>query len=88
METTVDRFGRVVIPKKLREELGLRPGSVLRVDAAAGEILLRPVSGDSLVEREGSVLVFTGRSAGDIDGAVREQREAFIRAKAGRVQKR
>ncbi len=31
MEITVDRFGRVVIPKEVREGLGLEPGSVLRV---------------------------------------------------------
>lgn len=31
-ELEMDKFGRVVIPKKVREALNLRPGSKLRAD--------------------------------------------------------
>lgn len=31
-ELEIDKFGRVIIPKKIREALNLRPGSKLRAD--------------------------------------------------------
>ena len=36
METTLDRFGRVVIPKQVRDDLGLKPGAVL--DSRLGSV--------------------------------------------------
>ena len=31
MEVTIDKFGRILIPKKIRESLGLKPGQVLEI---------------------------------------------------------
>lgn len=31
MEVTIDKFGRILIPKKVREMLGLKPGQVLEL---------------------------------------------------------
>jgi AbrB family looped-hinge helix DNA binding protein len=39
METTLDKFGRVLIPKKLRERLGLEPEDALQLDL---EQLIQP----------------------------------------------
>ena len=75
METVLDRFGRVVLPKKIREALGLAPGTALRVEEASGGVHLRPLADDpQLVEKDG-VLVFSGRPTGDLEKAVREHRE-------------
>ncbi len=35
METTIDRFGRVVIPKRLRDDLGLKVGEPLVIEERA-----------------------------------------------------
>lgn len=63
MRATIDKAGRLVIPKSLRDRLGFRPGEVeltadgscLRVEAVAGEgleevrgRLVIPASGSSL----------------------------------------
>ena len=42
----MDSFGRVLIPKSLRDEHGLSPGTNINVhlDAATGEMLLKPIS--------------------------------------------
>jgi AbrB family looped-hinge helix DNA binding protein len=82
METTVDRFGRVLIPKTLRKDIGLEPGVVLHIEKEDGKILLEPLTGEPrLVEKQG-VLVFTGAATGDIEAAVKSHREARI-AKSG-----
>lgn len=54
MQTTIDRAGRVVIPKPLRDELGLRGGEEVEVTLRQGRIEIEPKSkGMRLVERDG-----------------------------------
>jgi AbrB family looped-hinge helix DNA binding protein len=43
---TIDKAGRVVILKPLREELHLEPGDALEVESVGEQITLRPGSGD------------------------------------------
>lgn len=59
MEATIDKFGRIVIPKELRDLFGLKPGSTLRVDSSAEEITLKPVSEEPPLARKKGVLVIT-----------------------------
>ena len=82
METRVDRFGRVLIPKKLRKDIGLEPGVVLHIEKEDGKILLEPLTGEPrLVEKRG-VLVFTGAATGDVPSAIKNHRKERI-AKTG-----
>lgn len=78
METTLDRFGRVVIPKRVRDDLGLIPGTVLQVEERGGAVSLTPVTEEALLVEEDGVLVFRGRAAGDLTGAVAETRDARL----------
>ena len=56
MRTTIDKAGRLVIPKELRERIGLGPGEVdIRVEGAT--LRLEPVASDRLVERHGRLTV-------------------------------
>ena len=80
MEVTLDRFGRVVLPKSVREDLDLDAGSVLEIEEVKDGILLKPIRDEpQLVERDG-VLVFLGRSSGDVTNVVEKLREARLRA--------
>jgi AbrB family looped-hinge helix DNA binding protein len=83
MEVTLDRFGRVVIPKSLRIDLGLSSGSVLEVEEVEDGILLKPARETSQVEDRGGVLVFVGKREGDVTEAVRIQRELRFRSVSG-----
>jgi AbrB family looped-hinge helix DNA binding protein len=55
---TIDKAGRVVIPKPLREELRLEPGDALDMETAGEEITLRPVRGTGPLTKEQGVWVF------------------------------
>ncbi|HEW93794.1 AbrB family transcriptional regulator [Candidatus Geothermarchaeota archaeon] len=41
--TVVSKKGQVVIPKAIRDRLGLKPGTVLRVDTEGKKVILEPV---------------------------------------------
>ena len=56
MRSTIDKAGRLVIPKVLRDQLGLRPGDVeLSADGAALRVV--PVHEDTLDEAEGRLVI-------------------------------
>jgi AbrB family looped-hinge helix DNA binding protein len=56
MRTTIDQAGRVVIPKRLREALGLAPGPVEIVQDGAA-IRIEPVTEAGTVERRGRLVI-------------------------------
>jgi AbrB family looped-hinge helix DNA binding protein len=68
MSTTVsiDKAGRVVVPKPLREKLGLEAGDNLLIESEGDEITLRPVRPQPILVKEHGVWVYNG-DASDID---------------------
>ena len=79
MKTTVDRFGRVVVPKNIRDRLGMRPGSEIEIDEKENEVILKPAEREPLLMVKKGVLVYSGKAAGDLREAVRTQREERLR---------
>jgi AbrB family looped-hinge helix DNA binding protein len=61
IQTTIDKAGRVVIPKPLREELHLESGDALELESAGEQITLRPVRGTGPLQKEHGVWVFHTR---------------------------
>ena len=74
MRTTIDKAGRVVIPRQLRDRVGIAPGEVeITVDGAA--VRIEPVAGEGLVEVGGRLVIpASGIAVGD--ALVRELRDA------------
>lgn len=80
METTVDKFGRIVIPKKIRNDFNLEPGTQIHIEENGQAIVLKPVQGEpDLILKEG-VLVFSGTPAGNLDEVLTKHREERIRS--------
>jgi AbrB family looped-hinge helix DNA binding protein len=64
MRTTIDSAGRVVIPKRLRDEVGLGAGQEVDIEVLGAGLRLEPVVEDppTIVERNGRpVLAAAGR---------------------------
>jgi len=57
---TLDRAGRVVIPKSLREELRLEPGDQLELESEGERVTMRPMRASSPLRKEHGVWVFRG----------------------------
>jgi AbrB family looped-hinge helix DNA binding protein len=64
MRTTIDRAGRVVIPKPVRDRAGLEPGAELDIEFRDGRIEIEPAAvpmrlRGSVVEAEGEMPTLT-----------------------------
>jgi len=84
---TIDKAGRVVIPKPLREQLHLEPGDSLEMESAGEQITLRPVRGTAALKKEHGVWVFhSGQSlpASSTEDMLREIREERDTSNLGR----
>jgi AbrB family looped-hinge helix DNA binding protein len=57
MRTTIDAAGRLVIPKRIRDRLGLRANEQVEVTERDGRIEIEPAPTDVELVREGSILV-------------------------------
>lgn len=51
MRTTIDSAGRIVVPKPLRDELGLQPGQVLELEVTDGRLQVEIAPIDIRLER-------------------------------------
>lgn len=74
MRTTIDKAGRLVIPKQLRDRVGLGPGEV-EVTADGAGLRVEPIAGDALDERDGRLVIPVSGAAID-DNLVRSLRDA------------
>jgi len=79
---TIDKAGRLVIPKSLREELHLEAGDALELESAGEEITLRPVRSKSPLVKKQGVWVFEGgrspisaETTNDVLEQIREERD-------------
>jgi AbrB family looped-hinge helix DNA binding protein len=75
---TVDKAGRVVLPKPVRDELQLSAGDSLDLESSGDRIILRPVRRNAgMREKEGIWVFRTGQpvSAASIDETIRRLRE-------------
>lgn len=78
MKTTLDRFGRVVIPKEIRDKLGLKPGAEIDIGDNGNEVIVKPLGDETPLVMEDGVLVYAGTATADLGDAIRKQREARL----------
>lgn len=75
---TLDKAGRVVLPKPVREELQLAAGDSLELESSEDQIVLRPVRGAGSLRKEQGIWVLrTGQplSADVVNRTLRQVRK-------------
>ncbi|MBM3693372.1 MAG: AbrB/MazE/SpoVT family DNA-binding domain-containing protein [Actinobacteria bacterium] len=77
MRTTIDKAGRLVIPKQLRDHLGLQPGEV-EVTADGAALRVEPIAGTGVAMRAG-FMVIPASGATLTDDDVQTLRDALQR---------
>jgi AbrB family looped-hinge helix DNA binding protein len=75
MRATIDKAGRLVIPKQLRDEVGLRPGEV-EVSAYGAGLRVEPLAGAESLDERGGRLVIPATGLQIDDRLVRSLRDA------------
>ena len=78
METTIDSAGRIVVPKPLRDALGLTPGTALDVSSYGAGLTIVPRGRTAQLVREGGALV------ADSDRTITDE-DVFRVIDAGRI---
>lgn len=78
MLVAIDKFGRLVLPKCMRDDLGLRAGDRLEAVEEEDRIVLRPAGDEQPVKVEDGVLVFSGRATGDLSRTLAEVRRERV----------
>jgi AbrB family looped-hinge helix DNA binding protein len=83
---TMDRAGRLVLPKPVRDKLHLRAGTRLSVTVVADKVELSPEpEADVRIERRGKRMVIVGGPAFDAVKAVKAAREEHDERLARRI---
>jgi len=91
MKTTIDAAGRVVIPKAMRERLGLKPGSDLEIRYSEGMIEIAPPTPKGRLVKEGAFTVWEPEagagsvSEDEIVALIEEDRERRLDEITGRA---
>ena len=83
MRTTIDPAGRLLIPKEIRQQAGLKPGMALDAHCRAGRIEIERASLPVSIVKKGRLMVAVPRektpplSAGTVESTRRAVRREF-----------
>jgi AbrB family looped-hinge helix DNA binding protein len=91
MDIQIDDYGRIVIPKEVRDRLGIESGSVLEIrvdleEKTGGAITLKPRGREPALQQKGELLVHTGEltdESFDVVEQIRSERRGRARKHAG-----
>jgi len=79
MVTTIDKFGRIIIPKKFRKNLGISSETTLNISEDGSRIVIEPIQEkEPLIDKNG-ILVFTGKIENKNLDFLNEDRNSRIR---------
>jgi len=84
---SMDKAGRIVLPKQVRDELGLGPGDSLELESSEEQIVLRPARGRGRMYKEHGMWVFDSGEPLTVEAVnktIRQVREERDRRNLGR----
>jgi AbrB family looped-hinge helix DNA binding protein len=89
----IDKAGRVVLPKPLREQFNLVPGDRLRLFVEGNGFRLEPTETGGKLIKKGSVLVFSGGfeepiTTAKVTDIIEQEREGRISAEVRKFRRK
>ncbi len=86
----IDKAGRIVLPKNIRQDLAIQPGDVLRVTSDGVAVTLTPNRQKAGLVRQGRALVFSTTDdevlrLETVDNLLAEEREKHAHRGTGRL---
>jgi len=84
MTLRIDKAGRVILPKPVRDRLGLREGTALEMQETQDGVILKAVENRPAMTRRDGLWIYTGELPAGFDTvqAIRDDREDRIRGLA------
>lgn len=76
---SLDKFGRLLIPKEIQEQLGLTSATEFALEVQDGKLILKPLPQESKVYHSGTTLVVESEPTGNLETAINDLREERIR---------
>lgn len=74
MIANLDKYGRILIPKKVREQLNISTETKLNIDEDGNRIIIERIGDEAPVVENDGVKVFTGKLKGDFKEALEHDR--------------
>jgi AbrB family looped-hinge helix DNA binding protein len=87
----LDKAGRVVLPKPVRDDLQLQPGDLLEVESSEQEIILRPLRGGLPLRKKQGIWVFRAGEplrAEAVSRVIKEVRRERERSNTGELRRK
>ncbi len=74
MVTTIDKFGRVIIPKRFRSQLGISFETTLNISEDGEKIVIELIKEKAPIVDKNGILVYTGKLESNSDVSVEHDR--------------
>ena len=85
-KTKIDDFGRLVIPKKIRDDLGISKGTEMSIISKDNEIIIRIDNVDRpFIKDQEGVFVVCSKPTGSLKEAIEKNRDDRIRKILGGI---
>ncbi|MGM0366598.1 MAG: AbrB/MazE/SpoVT family DNA-binding domain-containing protein [Actinomycetota bacterium] len=79
IKTKIDKFGRIVIPKKIRDNFGIRDNSEVLIEAGDNNIIVHPETTTPFVIDKGGILVVCSEPTESFSDILKKDRESRIK---------
>jgi AbrB family looped-hinge helix DNA binding protein len=82
---TIDKAGRLVLPRRIRDALRLQPGDVLELEKQGDRIILSPLHSQPTLQQEQGIWVYRSSTPADasITELIDKDRESRLRELLG-----
>jgi len=78
-KSKIDKFGRIVIPKKIRNNLGLYPNMELDIIEGMGSVIIHPKSEEPFIVNKDDVLVVRAKLTGSVEDFIGKDRRGRVK---------